>query len=109
VDVALARDRSIASVFAGDLELAHRAGADFVSNVMLETARGTRGCRHHDIGGYPLDLTFYQSIKGVSASSHIVKPGGQILLAAACQEGAGAPSSGKCCWRPLRPRNSWSA
>jgi nickel-dependent lactate racemase len=41
--------------------------------------------------GYPLDLTFYQAIKGVTAASHIVKPGGRILLVAACEEGAGAP------------------
>ncbi len=41
--------------------------------------------------GYPLDLTYYQCIKGVTAASHIVKPGGSILLAAACTEGAGAP------------------
>jgi nickel-dependent lactate racemase len=41
--------------------------------------------------GYPLDLTYYQAIKGVTAASHIVKPGGAILLAAACSEGAGAP------------------
>jgi nickel-dependent lactate racemase len=41
--------------------------------------------------GYPLDLTFYQAIKGVTAASHIVKPGGHILLMAACEEGVGAP------------------
>ena len=41
--------------------------------------------------GYPLDLTFYQAIKGITAASHIVKPGGRILLVAACQEGPGAP------------------
>src|SRR5262245_65284177 len=37
VDVALARDRSIAGVFAGHPEKAHRAGGEFVSQVMLET------------------------------------------------------------------------
>jgi nickel-dependent lactate racemase len=41
--------------------------------------------------GYPLDLTFYQSIKGVTAAQHIVKPGGRILVIAECQEGCGAP------------------
>jgi hypothetical protein len=41
--------------------------------------------------GYPLDLTLYQSIKGVTAASHIMKPGGHILLIAACEEGVGAP------------------
>jgi len=37
LDVALARDRSIAAVFAGQPELAHRSGVEFVSQVMLET------------------------------------------------------------------------
>jgi nickel-dependent lactate racemase len=41
--------------------------------------------------GYPLDLTYYQAIKGVTAASHIVKPGGSILLVGECSEGAGAP------------------
>jgi len=40
--------------------------------------------------GYPLDLTFYQAIKGVTAAAHIVQPGGRILLVAECAEGAGA-------------------
>ncbi|MDQ6704563.1 MAG: hypothetical protein M3Z85_01230, partial [Acidobacteriota bacterium] len=40
--------------------------------------------------GYPLDLTFYQAVKGVTAASHIVKPGGRILVLAECPEGAGA-------------------
>jgi nickel-dependent lactate racemase len=91
VDVALARDRSIAGIFAGDPERAHRAGADFVSNVLLETLEEPVDAAIATSAGYPLDLTFYQSIKGVTAASHIVKPGGHILLAAACQEGAGAP------------------
>jgi nickel-dependent lactate racemase len=91
VDVALARDRSIAGIFAGDPELAHRAGVDFVSNLMLEKLEEPVDAAITTSAGYPLDLTFYQSIKGVTAASHIVKPGGQILLAAACPEGAGAP------------------
>ena len=41
--------------------------------------------------GYPLDLTFYQSVKGIIAAAHIVRPGGKILLAGACEEGPGAP------------------
>ena len=39
--------------------------------------------------GYPLDLTFYQAVKGITAASHILKPGGKILLLAACEEGVG--------------------
>ena len=91
VDVALARDRSIAGVFAGDPEAAHRNGVDFVSQVLLETLDEPTDAAITSSAGYPLDLTFYQCIKGVTAASHVVKPGGSILLAAACTEGAGAP------------------
>ena len=91
LDVALARDRSIAGVFAGDPELAHRAGVEFVSQVLLQTLEEPVDAAITSSAGYPLDLTYYQCIKGVTAASHIVKPGGSILLAAACTEGAGAP------------------
>jgi len=90
LDVALARDRSIAGVFAGDPEAAHSSGVDFVSRVLLETLDEPVDAVITSSAGYPLDLTFYQCIKGVTAASHIVRQGGSILLAAACPEGAGA-------------------
>jgi nickel-dependent lactate racemase len=91
LDVALARDRRIAGVFAGHAVEAHRAGVAFVSKVMLELLDEPADAVITTSAGYPLDLTFYQSLKGVTAAQHIVKPGGKILLVAACQEGAGAP------------------
>ena len=91
LDVALARDRSIAGVFAGDPVRAHRSGVEFVSSVLLETLDEPMDAVITTSAGYPLDLTYYQCIKGVTAAAHIVKPGGAILLVAACTEGAGAP------------------
>jgi nickel-dependent lactate racemase len=91
VDVALTRDRRIAGVFAGDPEKAHAAGVRYVSDVMLESLPGSVDAVITSSAGYPLDLTFYQSIKGITAAQHILKPGGRILLVAECQEGAGAP------------------
>jgi nickel-dependent lactate racemase len=91
LDVALARDRSIAAVFAGDAEAAHRSGVEFVSRVLLETLDEPVDAAITTSAGYPLDLTYYQCIKGVTAASHIVKAGGSILLVAECAEGAGAP------------------
>lgn len=92
VDVALARgsgQRPIAGVFAGDPLEAHRKGVDFVSQVMLETLDEPVDAVITTGAGYPLDLTFYQSIKGITAASHIVRPGGKILLLADCEEGTG--------------------
>jgi nickel-dependent lactate racemase len=90
LDVSLTRDRRIAGVFAGDPVEAHRAGVTFVSRVMLELLDEPADAVITTSAGYPLDLTFYQAIKGITAAQHIVRPGGRILLLAACQEGPGA-------------------
>jgi nickel-dependent lactate racemase len=90
LDVVLTRDRAIAGVFAGDPVEAHRKGVAFLSRVMLEQLEEPVDGVITTGAGYPLDLTFYQAIKGITAASHIVKPGGRILLIAACEEGAGA-------------------
>ena len=92
VDVALARgkgQRPIAAVFAGNPVQAHQEGVQFVSQVMLETLDEPVDAVITTGAGYPLDLTFYQSIKGITAAAQIVKPGGRILLMAACDEGSG--------------------
>ena len=91
LDVALARDRSIAGVFAGNAIAAHRRGVRFVSETLLEQLDEPVDAVITSAAGYPLDLTFYQAIKGITAAHHILKPGGKILLLAECPEGAGAP------------------
>jgi lactate racemase len=91
VDVALTRSRQIARVFAGDPVIAHAAGVGFVRHSTLATLEEPVDAVITTSAGYPLDLTYYQAVKGVTAGSHIVKRGGAILLAAACQEGLGSP------------------
>jgi nickel-dependent lactate racemase len=41
--------------------------------------------------GYPLDTTFYQSVKGLTGALPIVKQGGTIIIAASLSEGIGSP------------------
>lgn len=91
VDVALARDRSIAGVFAGDPVAAHRRGVRFVSQALLQELGEPVDAVITTSAGYPLDLTYYQTIKGITAASHIVRDGGRILLVGACDEGTGGP------------------
>ena len=95
LDVALAPGledgaRRIAGVFAGDPVAAHRKGVEFVSKTLLDRLDGPVDAVVTSAAGYPLDLTFYQAIKGITAAQHILKPGGRILIVAECQEGAGA-------------------
>jgi len=37
--------------------------------------------------GYPLDLNLYQTVKGMSAASQIVKKGGTIMCVSECSDG----------------------
>ncbi len=89
-DVVLAEGRRIAAVFAGDPRQAHLAGIEFVRRETTQWIPEPVDAVITTAAGYPLDLTFYQAVKGVTASSHLLKPGGIILLMAACDEGAGA-------------------
>jgi lactate racemase len=90
VDVALTRERRIARVFAGHPEAAHAAGVEFVRRSTLAPVEEPVDAVITTGGGYPLDLTYYQAIKGVTAASHVLQPGGKLLLVAACREGIGS-------------------
>jgi lactate racemase len=91
LDVALTKSREIAGIFAGDGIKAHAAGVRFVRESQLQTLPQAVDAVITSAAGYPLDLTFYQTIKGVTAAQHIVKPGGKILVLGECTEGIGAP------------------
>jgi nickel-dependent lactate racemase len=91
LDVTLTQERRISGVFAGDPLKAHAAGVRFVESSCLERLEEPADAVITSSAGYPLDLTFYQCVKGVTAAQHLVKPGGRILLVAECAEGVGSP------------------
>ena len=91
VDVALTNTRAIAAVFAGEPVAAHARGVDFVRQSTLACVAEPADAVITTSGGYPLDLTFYQAVKGLTAAAHVVRDGGEILLAAGCKEGLGGP------------------
>jgi nickel-dependent lactate racemase len=94
VDVALTQeqtgDRKIAGLFAGDPVKAHAAGVEFVEKACLEEIDEPADAVITSAAGFPLDLTFYQSVKGITAAAHIAKPGAPILMVAECAEGMGS-------------------
>jgi nickel-dependent lactate racemase len=91
LDVALTQQRAICGVFAGAPEPAHAAGVDFVRSSTITRVPQFFDAAIASAAGHPLDLTFYQSLKGIHAAHHIVRPGGKILLLCECAEGIGSP------------------
>ena len=91
LDVTLTQAREISGVFAGNPVKAHAAGVEFMVSTSLTPLDGLVDAVITSSAGYPLDLTFYQCLKGLTAAQHIVKPGGKMLLLAECAEGIGSP------------------
>jgi nickel-dependent lactate racemase len=90
LDVTLTRDRRISGVFAGDPVVAHTAGVRFVQESCLAYLDEPSDLVITSSAGFPLDLTFYQSVKAVTAAQHLIKKGGRILVVAECAEGVGS-------------------
>jgi lactate racemase len=90
VNVALNEQKEIIGVFSGHLEEAHKAGVNFVRQVVRDTVPELVDIVITTSAGYPLDTTYYQSIKGMTAAAPIVKQGGTIILAAQCEKGLGS-------------------
>lgn len=91
LDVTMTRERQISGVFAGDPLKAHAAAVEFLVDTSLNVLDEPADAVITSAGGYPLDLTFYQNAKGLSAAQHVVKPGGRILVLGECSEGIGSP------------------
>jgi hypothetical protein len=91
LDVTLTQSREVSGIFAGDPVEAHAAGVQFLRTTSLERLSGLADAVITSAAGHPLDLTFYQTIKGLTAAQHIVKPGGRILILGECAEGVGSP------------------
>lgn len=87
LNVALNRDQQITGVFAGHFEEAHAQGCAFVKEKAMVTVPEPFDIVITSNSGYPLDLNLYQSVKGMSAASQVVKEGGSIIIAADCWDG----------------------
>jgi len=84
-------DRDLVVVTFGEVIESHLLAVDFI-------ARATRipvGRRFNTVvtssAGYPLDKTYYQTIKGMVTPLDILEPGGTLIIASKCSEGFGSP------------------
>jgi nickel-dependent lactate racemase len=76
---------------AGDMVAAFEEGVAFVRDVVRDTVAEPVDIVVSSCAGYPLDTTFYQSVKGMTGALPIVKQGGTIILCASLTEGIGSP------------------
>jgi nickel-dependent lactate racemase len=63
----------------------HEEGVEFLRTTSLEKLSGLADAVITSAAGFPIDLTFYQTIKGLTAAQHIVKPGKNTDPGRMCQ------------------------
>jgi len=77
-------------VVAGDLEASHRTTCKLVSKHACPPVEQEKDVVLTSSGGYPLDTTFYQCVKGMTSCLPAVKRNGVVLSIGGCSEGIGA-------------------
>jgi nickel-dependent lactate racemase len=87
LNVTLNDNKQITAVFAGDLLQAHAAGREFVQEQAMVGVDEPYDIVITTNSGFPLDQNLYQTVKGMSAAARIVRDGGHIIMAAACEDG----------------------
>ena len=87
IDVTINRDHELTSVYAGELFAVHHAACDVARHAAMRKVHAPFDVVVTTNSGYPLDLNLYQSVKGMSAASQIVRDGGAIVCAAECSDG----------------------
>jgi lactate racemase len=90
LNVSLSAGRRMAGVYGGDLEQAHAAGCRDV-----EAWNTARIANPFDLvitsgGGFPLDQSFYQSVKGICAALPALHSASTLLQLAHCGDGLGS-------------------
>ncbi len=89
-NVAITGDRQIAGIYCGDLEKAHEAGCKQVAEWTTAEIDGPYDLVITNGGGYPLDQTFYQTVKGMCTALPALGAGSTLLQVSQCAEQLGS-------------------
>ena len=91
LNVAIDDKRRLGKVTFGDIEKSHLEAVAFMRRYAEIEIERTFRTIVTSAGGYPLDRTYYQTVKGMVGPMDILAPGGTIIIASDCSEGMGSP------------------
>ena len=87
----LNQNKKIVYALAGDPRAVMQAGIPLSRQVCQVGIPARYGLMISSPGGHPKDINIYQAQKGLAHAALVTRPGGTIILAAACPEGTGSP------------------
>jgi nickel-dependent lactate racemase len=83
--------RNLAFVNFGEIVQSHLQAVAFVEGYAKVTLPRRFKTVVTSAAGYPLDKTYYQTVKGMVGPLDILEQGGDLIIASACSEGIGSP------------------
>ena len=91
LNTVLDEDRDLGCVTFGEIIRSHLAAVAFIAAATeIKVPRKFKTVVTSS-AGYPLDKTYYQTIKGMVTPLDILAPGGTLIIASECSEGFGSP------------------
>ena len=82
--------RRLSFVNFGDIQQSHLAAVAYIEKYAVIHIEEKFSTVLTSAGGYPLDKTYYQTVKGMVGAMDILKPGGNLIIVSECSEGMGS-------------------
>ena len=82
--------RELSFVNFGEIVASHAEAVDFVRDYAEVSVKRRFKTVVTSAAGYPLDRTYYQTVKGMVGPIDILEPGGRLIVASECSEGLGS-------------------
>jgi nickel-dependent lactate racemase len=91
INIILNKKKNINRIFSGEPFESHKKAVDYVREKSCKTVEVLADAVITSCGGYPLDDTFYQCVKGFVNCLPALKENGEIIALGGCSEGIGSP------------------
>ena len=82
--------RRLSMVNFGEITDSHLQAVDFITSYCRVAVDRPFATVVTSAAGYPLDSTYYQTVKGMVGAAEILAPGGNLVIASSCAEGLGS-------------------
>ncbi|MBT6339987.1 MAG: nickel-dependent lactate racemase [Desulfobacula sp.] len=90
VNVVIDEKRNLSFVNFGDIEKSHALAIKYLKQYAEVKICQKFSTILTSAGGYPLDKTYYQTVKSMVTALDILEPGGDIIVVSECSEGMGS-------------------
>lgn len=90
VNTVLDEKRNLSFVNFGDIESSHLKAVNYAKDYLSIPVNRQYQTIVTSAAGYPLDQTYYQTVKGMVVPYRILAPGGDLIIASECAEGFGS-------------------